>query len=434
MKNLIIFLCLNSIFIHQINAQCSGSINLIPNPSFEIYGACPTYSCGFPQELRSSQTMCTSWFGIENSCPVGGTPDYCRASTETLPTCSSQLTAFSGNGMCLEGTHCLGYFTFAGGTNTREYVQCQLTTQLTAGTTYCFSGVVKSRAGGAGNELCNTNGFGAYFHNLGIIDIDAQNGGLQFLGAGSVVNGAPQIQASGNIPHNACTTISGTFVATGTENFLTIGNFRNDASTTKSTSGTSSYIYVDDLQLYEIITLPIELINFDGRCENNLITLNWSTASERNNDFFTIEQTCDGVNFEKVAEIDGAGDSQSPLNYTTTISRDCPGYSYFRLSQTDFDGKMETFHMISIDCSDDSEILIYPNPVNNELTIHVGENSVERIELFDAAGRLVITRNYFEGVSNANISLDLSGVNNGVYWVRFEIGQMNHILKKIIKL
>jgi hypothetical protein len=408
-------------------AQCvPNGANLIPNPSFELFSTCPTYACGFPQELRSNQTMCNSWFGIENSCPVGATPDYCRSSTETLPICSTQLTSASGNGMCLTGTHGVGYFVFAPGTNTREYVQCQLTNTLTTGTTYCFSAVVKSRAGSVGNAQCNTNGFGAYFHNQGIIDIDAQNGSLQFLGAGSIINGTPQVQATAIIPHNSCTTISGTFVATGNENFLTIGNFWDDAATLRSTGATSAYMYIDNLQLYEINPLPIDLMNFDGLCENNEIKLNWSTASERDNDFFTIEQTCDGINFTNVANIDGAGNSNSVINYSITVPNNCSGISYFRISQTDFNGAKELFDMISIDCKDQLPIEIYPNPAENELTVKIGSLKVQRIELLDAAGRLISKGEFLNGVSNTTITFDLTKMSAGVYIVKCE--QKNGII------
>lgn len=113
--------------------------------------------------------------------------------------------------------------------------------------------------------------------------------------------------------------------------------------------------------------LPIELISFGAEVEDEdkrEIKLYWSTQSELNNDYFTIERSVDGLNFEEVIKVDGAGTSLMVKNYTALDKSPERGLSYYRLKQTDFDGKFEYFDPVAIEFGTilPSELLIYPNP------------------------------------------------------------------------
>jgi hypothetical protein len=97
------------------------------------------------------------------------------------------------------------------------------------------------------------------------------------------------------------------------------------------------------------ITLPIELLYFYGKSHIYYNELRWATASENNNDYFTIEKTRDGTYFYNVAVIKGAGNSVSKLEYQY-IDRDIEdGINYYVLRQTDYDGKCKESEIISID-------------------------------------------------------------------------------------
>jgi hypothetical protein len=92
--------------------------------------------------------------------------------------------------------------------------------------------------------------------------------------------------------------------------------------------------------------LPIELISFDGynKSSNNVLT--WSTASENNNDYFTIEKSEDGVNWYVIDSVDGSGNSQSIINYNLVDNNYRQVINYYRLRQVDYDGKYELFDKI----------------------------------------------------------------------------------------
>ena len=118
--------------------------------------------------------------------------------------------------------------------------------------------------------------------------------------------------------------------------------------------------------------LPVELLNFSAVLKNNnQVMLTWQTASEINNDFFTVERSEDAVNWDEIEKLTGAGHSKSLLNYTF---RDEPPYTemvYYRLKQTDFDGKFSYsgIQSVTMDLNKNLQPGIYPNPTAREVTI-----------------------------------------------------------------
>ena len=87
------------------------------------------------------------------------------------------------------------------------------------------------------------------------------------------------------------------------------------------------------------ITLPVDLISFEAEREGDNIKLNWSTASEENNDYFEIQKSYDGEVFTPIGYVDGAGNSNAVLEYNYTDSE--TGKAYYRLKQLDYDGEFE---------------------------------------------------------------------------------------------
>src|SRR5690606_13994881 len=112
--------------------------------------------------------------------------------------------------------------------------------------------------------------------------------------------------------------------------------------------------------------LPIELISFTGKTVENTIELAWSTASERNNEYFTIERTDDGIECEVIGTIDGTGNSSTVKGYSFTDTNPKLGTQYYRLSQTDFNGDTECFDPISVEFQGiEKAMTVYPNPSIN---------------------------------------------------------------------
>jgi hypothetical protein len=118
--------------------------------------------------------------------------------------------------------------------------------------------------------------------------------------------------------------------------------------------------------------LPIQLVSFNVKMnKTGVADLTWVTATEVNNDFFTIERSVDGVNFEEVKTIKGAGNSSRTLTYKTTDARPLKGVSYYRLKQTDYDGTYTYSGIVSLTnnglvttASIAQSWTVFPNPMN----------------------------------------------------------------------
>lgn len=126
--------------------------------------------------------------------------------------------------------------------------------------------------------------------------------------------------------------------------------------------------------------LPVDLLSFNAKItQNNQVELAWVTASELNNDFFTIERSNEDLNFIAIEYIPGAGTTNEIKKYNYPDKEPIEGKSYYRLKQTDFDGKSETFDMVSVVFESEAEIevVLYPNPSNGSDNIFLKVPSSE---------------------------------------------------------
>jgi len=119
----------------------------------------------------------------------------------------------------------------------------------------------------------------------------------------------------------------------------------------KTVYGGPTSVYLDDLTIYESppVSLPIELLYFNGKQTDEGNLLEWATATETNNHYFTIYKSYYPINWREVAKVDGVGTS-SFTHYYRYLEQDYfNDISYYYLSQTDYDGKSKEFNIISID-------------------------------------------------------------------------------------
>jgi len=151
--------------------------------------------------------------------------------------------------------------------------------------------------------------------------------------------------------------------------------------------------------------LPIELTRLKAYIDNNLVRLEWETASETNNDFFTVEKkSSEAINFEKLTIVQGAGNSTRPIKYSIIDDSPIKGISYYRLKQTDFDGSSEYSGVISVQYNPGEEVFnIYPNPINrgNSLNILINYQDMEEgtIDIYSILGELIF-HNPFNQTNN----------------------------------
>ena len=186
------------------------------------------------------------------------------------------------------------------------------------------------------------------------------------------------------------------------------------------------------------IITPVELVSFDATCVNHGTVLSWITATEMNNNYFTIEKSCDEKSFsyQTIATIHGAGNSSTIKQYSY-IDNNSDGNCYYRLSQTDFNGTTKLFSPVSINCRENSNfnfVNTLPNPVENELNVIFTDTQNENIQLTitDILGQQIISKNILSESGLNNIFLDVSDFNAGVYIVKLNSDKQSFV-KKIVK-
>lgn len=175
------------------------------------------------------------------------------------------------------------------------------------------------------------------------------------------------------------------------------------------------------------VALPIELNFFNADCQDEKITFHWQTGSENNNDFFQIQRSRDLKNWDEVAMVDGAGNSTELVDYYFNLVSET---AYFRLVQTDFDGKSTMTNPIYIDCFKEG-INIAPNPFEKTLFIQVKNHLLENAELkiISIDGRTVLLTH----IQNSQLIINVEDLEPGTYQLIVS-GNGQILTERIVKL
>ncbi|MBR3945542.1 MAG: T9SS type A sorting domain-containing protein, partial [Bacteroidales bacterium] len=183
--------------------------------------------------------------------------------------------------------------------------------------------------------------------------------------------------------------------------------------------------------------LPIELTALTATCDGRKALVEWTTASERNNDYFSLERSDDAINFTEIARIAGAGNSIVPLDYSYTDYGVHGGDNYYRLVQVDYDGTRTASEIVVANCieaSGEPEVLAYPNPFSGDLTVEL-ENFGDRparIDVYDMLGRLVYTEEVGAPQNNYQTVLHFGNLPDATYTVR--VGTADFVInRKVVK-
>jgi hypothetical protein len=183
----------------------------------------------------------------------------------------------------------------------------------------------------------------------------------------------------------------------------------------------------------ENIALPVSLTHFSGKREGTANKLSWTTVSESNNRGFTIERSLDGTGYASIGFIASkvaSGNSGSMLNYTFT-DHTTAAKAYYRLVQTDFDGRTKTSAVVLLRNSGVNALAInslYPNPTTSSLTLSLESKAggIVRFTITDMAGRVL--RNEIRSVSSGvnGMEIKVSALPSGTYSIRVtsEEGEM----------
>ena len=167
-------------------------------------------------------------------------------------------------------------------------------------------------------------------------------------------------------------------------------------------------------QRYNATVLPVELLYFYAEKQNENVLLNWETATEINNNYFDVEWSINGIDFQKIGQVQGAGTSYSIHLYDFLHTSPAQGLNYYRLKQVDFDGKFEYSRVLNIDYQlKDIDYRIFPNPASDYITI---ENALadEVVQIFSSNGQLVKSIQ----IPNIQCQIPVHDLPKGTYFIK----------------
>jgi hypothetical protein len=205
--------------------------------------------------------------------------------------------------------------------------------------------------------------------------------------------------AIGNSPKSIGTVVNSANAALLTSNTWTSSPSSSIAATvpvTVTPASTTTYTltslangctFTDQVTLSVYEYLPVELLSFVVNClEENSKEITWSTASERNSAYFSIEKSSDGINWNEINKVQAAGNSTSILQYSMIDNAIVDNTIYYRMNQFDTDGKNKLYDAESAICIEDETIRIFPNPTSD------GKFTLSKevdYEIFDSVGNKI---------------------------------------------
>lgn len=191
---------------------------------------------------------------------------------------------------------------------------------------------------------------------------------------------------------------------------------------------------IDTSTVCTLITLPVELTYFSGivLLPDKHVQLDWITASEIDNDYFVVEKSADGKNFEETGRISGAGNSTGLINYSFVDKHPFDArISYYRLKQVDYNGASVFSRVIPVSFSNDDFELInaFPDYDNRSIKIYLHTNAMENItsSLMDMPGKIIFHDSQTSVPEKSGgisvITIDASNISQGIYYFTVSNGR-----------
>ncbi len=172
--------------------------------------------------------------------------------------------------------------------------------------------------------------------------------------------------------------------------------------------------------------LPVELVRFNAECRGDFVSLEWATATESNNDFFSIEKSEDGLEWTSIGTVQGAGNSVQTIEYSF-VDANPTTLAYYRLVQTDYDGTSETSNIIAGGCEGANGVqIVNAWDDGSTVTLVVSSSDLDNFDLtlIDVQGKELLTRS--SQVINSgitNLSFNKGHIATGVYTLRLHNGR-----------
>ena len=164
--------------------------------------------------------------------------------------------------------------------------------------------------------------------------------------------------------------------------------------------------------------LPVTLLSFYAKATaQNTVNVTWTVASQINNKMFTIEKAKDGITFDSVGSIPGAGNSNATISYNMVDETPYTGTSYYRLKQTDFDGNATYSAIVPVNFTLSAALTVYPNPaqVNTVFTYNAPIAGATEVRIVSSNGKVISSATYTMQQGSNTFGMDVSTLSTGTY-------------------
>ena len=251
-----------------------------------------------------------------------------------------------------------------------------------------------------------------------------------YYNSNDVVSDAPNLRVAKDDGAGNWVDLGGTGSGSPTGNIPSVTNFTtfSDFSLANNSGGGNA--------------LPIKLLYFRAIAVDRIIRLEWMTAAEINNDFYSVERSKNAVDFKEILEIASIGDSNELQEYAVFDERPYQGLSYYRLKQTDFDGTFTYSDIVSVTMKNNDDLLIlsvFPNPTDGKIlnltTSGLNEEEHVFMQIISVYGKPMLI-GYYDADDRGEITIQIQDIKNwsdGIYilTLRTEKGMVqSRIVKK----
>lgn len=180
--------------------------------------------------------------------------------------------------------------------------------------------------------------------------------------------------------------------------------------------------------------LPVTMSGFNNSCKNGNTLLEWTTASEVNNDYFAIERSDQSFEFYEIGRVKGSGNSNISNSYSFLDPAFNNKTTYYRIKQVDYNGEFRYHRIVASSCYK-TEFEVVNHQLTSDkldLTVNSFENENVTIYLYDLQGRLIIESSHQLIQGNNKINLNHINIESGIYLINI-VGEVHHYQTKLIR-
>jgi len=175
--------------------------------------------------------------------------------------------------------------------------------------------------------------------------------------------------------------------------------------------------------------LQTSFINFNVKKQGTDALLSWQTSSEINNAGFNVQHSIDGINWQTLTFINSAGNPNSTKAYSYVHLNPSPGIHFYRLQQVEDNGQYTYTAIQKLIIDSREDILVYPNPVKENIYIQFDKHQYNELEIFNTSGQLVLKQKNII----SRVPINVTGFKNGLYMIRISFKDELPFYSKFVK-